>query len=849
VANGIDFNTRTGDLNVDGLLIGTQWNTTALTFAFPTSNTYFTQPYEIYYDENNIPITDNTYVTNFQAFNASWQAAARIVLNQYAAVTNLSFTEVSPTTQADVVFSMTNSTNVGTANGRFPGYTANEGHQWYRVSNYETTAVIGTYTWATILHETGHTMGLAHGHSADTITAIPGAVMNADRDSMEFTVMTYRSYEGAPADYYRNETFGFAQTLMMYDIAALQLIYGADYVTNAGANVYTFSSTTGEMFIDGAGQGTPGANRIFRTVWDGGGVDTYDLSNYTTNLDIDLTPGSWSTFSAVQVANLGDSNFARGNVFNALLFNNDARSLIENAIGGTGNDRIEGNRAINTLRGNNGEDTLIGAGGNDNLYGGEGNDTIWGDREASPANPIGFGSGLHTHANVYDSVALAFNITALFSLAANANIGNATTVPHVTLRYSDGALGQKQYYKVSLSIGSTITIDVDATALDSVVYLYGADGVTLLAKNDESIGLDPGSTTTSNSFLTYTVLTSGFFYIAIDDYFSIGALPATTYDLNISVSYIPVLSGEDGTPGNDTIYGGGGNDTANGGGGNDIIYGGIAAVDATETGDDFLYGNAGLDTIYGNGGNDTISGGLDADYLIGGTGNDTIYGGLSSTDTTDLSDDFIRGGDGIDTLYGNGGDDTIAGGAGVDTIYGGVGDDLIYGGALLVDETDAGDTIYGGDGNDDIRGNGGDDFIYGGTGNDSIIGGVGADTIYGGLGNDYLRGGLGADRFYFSTAPNAATNMDTIQAFVVGTDKIVLSQAIFAGIGGTLDAAEFQLGAAANDINDRIIYNQATGQLFYDSNGNVNGSTDQVLFSTLTAPTGVLTIADFAMVA
>jgi Ca2+-binding RTX toxin-like protein len=305
----------------------------------------------------------------------------------------------------------------------------------------------------------------------------------------------------------------------------------------------------------------------------------------------------------------------------------------------------------------------------------------------------------------------------------------------------------------------------------------------------------------------------------------------------------------EGGTGDDTILGGQGNDTANGGGGNDIIYGGIAAVDATETGDDFLYGNAGLDTIYGNGGNDTISGGLDADYLIGGTGNDTIYGGLSSTDTTDLADDFMRGGDGIDTLYGNGGDDTIAGGAGVDTIYGGVGDDLIYGGALLVDETDAGDTIYGGDGNDDIRGNGGDDFIYGGTGNDSIIGGVGADTIYGGLGNDYLRGGLGADRFYFSTAPNAATNMDTIQAFVVGTDKIVLSQAIFAGIGATLDAAEFQLGAVANDAADRIIYNQATGQLFYDSNGNVNGSTDQVLFATLTAPTGVLTIADFAMVA
>ena len=85
---------------------------------------------------------------------------------------------------------------------------------------------------------------------------------------------------------------------MMLDIAAIQYMYGANFNSNAGNTVYTFSTTTGEMFIDGVGQGTPQANRIFRTIWDGNGIDTYDLSNYTTDLQIDLAPGGWSVFDA-----------------------------------------------------------------------------------------------------------------------------------------------------------------------------------------------------------------------------------------------------------------------------------------------------------------------------------------------------------------------------------------------------------------------------------------------------------------------------------------------------------------------------------------------------------------------
>jgi serralysin len=174
--------------------------------------------------------------------------------------------------------------------------------------------------------------------------------------------MTYRSYPGqdlADGGGYTNETFGYPQTLMMLDIAALQKIYGAaNYAFNSTDSVYTWSSITGETFINGVGQGGAGANRVFQTVWDGGGNDTYDLSNHGSAVTIDLRPGEWTTTSAVQLANLGSGNFARGNIANALLYYGDTSSLIENGIGGSAGDTLIANQAVNRLTGNGGGDTF-----------------------------------------------------------------------------------------------------------------------------------------------------------------------------------------------------------------------------------------------------------------------------------------------------------------------------------------------------------------------------------------------------------------------------------------------------------------------------------------------------------
>jgi serralysin len=236
------------------------------------------------------------------------------------------------------------------------------GDAWFRFLGGRYSApVLGNYAYVSILHETGHALGLKHGHELPALS--PG------HDSLEYAVMTYRSYPGADLEGYRNETFGYPQTYMMYDIAALQRMYGADFSFNSGDTTYTWQPNSGQMSINGVGQATPGANRVFMTIWDGGGSDTYDLSNYGNAVTIDLRPGEWTTTSLLQLANLGTGHNARGNVANALLFEGDARSLIENGIGGGGADILIANQAANRLTGNGGSDTFRWASATDSAPG------------------------------------------------------------------------------------------------------------------------------------------------------------------------------------------------------------------------------------------------------------------------------------------------------------------------------------------------------------------------------------------------------------------------------------------------------------------------------------------------
>ncbi|WFU83849.1 M10 family metallopeptidase C-terminal domain-containing protein [Bradyrhizobium sp. CIAT3101] len=357
----------TNNADIDGLLAGTKWSGT-ISYSFPTSSSTYANPYS---GGSGEPTT-----SGFSAAPTQMQAAINYAIALIQSYTNASIT-YNGSGSADIMVAQSPAANP-TSYAYYPGNYAAGGDVWFGTQYDYTQAQLGNYYFTTALHELGHAMGLKHSQETGGVANV--AVPSAHDDS-EYTVMSYRSYVGGPLTGYTNEAYGYPQTYMANDILALQTLYGANYNTQSGNTVYTWSPTTGQEFINGVGQLAPGggvggsANRIYDTVWDGNGVDTYDLSNYTTNLTINLNPGASSVFSTTQLAYLGNGHYAAGNVYNAYLYNGDARSYIDNATGGSGNDIIIGNAIANILKGGAGNDTITGGGGNDTIDGGPGTDT------------------------------------------------------------------------------------------------------------------------------------------------------------------------------------------------------------------------------------------------------------------------------------------------------------------------------------------------------------------------------------------------------------------------------------------------------------------------------------------
>jgi serralysin len=441
--------------------------------------------------------------------------------------------------------------------------------------------------------------------------------------------MTYRSYVGDPlaGGGYALERTSYPQTLMMDDIAALQFMYGANFTTNAGNTVYVWSPTTGEEFVNGVGQGRPGGNHIFETVWDGGGTDTYDFSNYATGLVVDLRPGGWTTTSSAQLSHLdyyaGDTHVAAGNIANALLYNGDPRSLIENAKGGVGNDAITGNAAANLLEGQAGNDTLDGGAGADTLVGADGNDRLIG---GSGDDSLDGGIG--------DDIAVFAGARASYVIALAADHFDVT-----------GPDGHDLVFSVEHFAFADVTVDAAALiAAPTPTVTPGGQplSITGTAGPDQLGGADGNDISSGGG----------------DDYLNAG--------LGDDFAF-----GEDG---NDTVLGDAGDDYLNGGNGDDLIMGGAGndTVLGAE-GKDYINGSDGDDFVFGGDGDDIVIGDLGNDYLNGENGNNIVFGGAGN--------DTVIGGFGDDYLDGGTGDDILTGGVGNDTLFASSGNDYLRGDA------------------------------------------------------------------------------------------------------------------------------------------------------------------------
>lgn len=257
---------------------------------------------------------------------------------------------------------------------------------------------------------------------------------------------------------------------------------------------------------------------------------------------------------------------------------------------------------------------------------------------------------------------------------------------------------------------------------------------------------------------------------------------------------------------NDTLYGSKGDNRLDGAGGNDHLIGG-----------------EGKDTLFGGDGHDTLDGGAGDDRLDGGAGNDKLYGGT-----------------GRDILLGGDGDDVLDGGAQGDRMIGGVGSDIYYVDSvsdhILENFYDAGiDKVYSRidftlnmdlerltlvEGAGNLKGTGS-------SGNNVIVGNSGRNVLSGGGGVDLVTGGAGADTFLFDQRPSATSRM-AITDFTPGEDKIALLLGAFddgfhGAHAGAVPAVEFGYGTRAATPVQSLVYDHATGNLWYDADGSGGG--------------------------
>ncbi len=235
----------------------------------------------------------------------------------------------------------------------YPGNTLSAGDIWINLhadSNQEVG--LGQAGFRTLMHEMGHALGLSHPgayNAAEGVTITYAANAEYFQDSLQYTIMSYFASSSTGA-----VRSGFAATPLTHDIAAMQSLYGANLTTRTGDTHYGFNSNADRPAFDFSLNASPVV-----AIWDAGGRDVLDFSGWSSNSKIDLNPGAQSDGGG-QTTNV---QIAFG-------------TIIEDAIGGAGNDALIGNNAGNILQGGAGADTIGGGLGNDRLEGGAGGDVF-----------------------------------------------------------------------------------------------------------------------------------------------------------------------------------------------------------------------------------------------------------------------------------------------------------------------------------------------------------------------------------------------------------------------------------------------------------------------------------------
>jgi len=214
----------------------------------------------------------------------------------------------------------------------------------------------GGFWYDVMMHELGHSIGLAHPHDNGGNSTIMAGVTSAFGDFGTYnsnlqpiTCMSYNDTQSPILQKTINGIIsGYMGTFGPLDIQALQYMYGINSNYNSENTIYTFPNST--------------TNKYWTCIYDTGGIDTIDASQADSNTNIDIQNSTLQ--NKTDYAGVKFSYDSFGGITIA-----KSSSKIENVIGSAKNDNINGNDYNNEFD--------LSAGGNDTVDGKKGFDTAF----------------------------------------------------------------------------------------------------------------------------------------------------------------------------------------------------------------------------------------------------------------------------------------------------------------------------------------------------------------------------------------------------------------------------------------------------------------------------------------